>query len=590
MSIDPTNISSAQDIMEYLEIQNEPTYLNLKPSSFLSTLFNKTSEIWDQKVYPHYTNHDTKHSMRIINTFKDFEPLYEWTNYEKIIFVAASLIHDIGMQYNEWKIDPTKFIADKYIFFRKAKYSEKEIRDAHELIMFELIWAQVEKKFDAIKFPPVLFDVNNEGEREAINMASYVAACHRGKKFLNLFVESGERGTYSQTTRDGDDFRPRLLAGTLRLCDELDGSIERFDNINKINLIADESKKHWLACAFVKGVEVRVHGLGLHNSGADLILTWQVPREINSQDHIKEKLRIKHFVEEERMNKISNEISRIQKFYVDCNEHHHFRKFKVKLHNTEPNDSVLDLGFDYFDIIPKLGYPMPGEKTIDDSQSEHSLESGQVLKSNSIETRNLLHVQLELLDWYERNKSVIHTVLVNGEHTNIFLQLRSLTMNQKLLRLISDYLYRLHRARKIDTVMGIGTSAIPIAVNVAYRLNCAATFTFIPKYSGGNIDEGSFEHNPSLKPEDNILIIDDVISGGRVARKIITQIEKNYDISKNVFYHQAIFRLGDRELQSNPDITDYFQIVHIPDVIYAPDELNCPQCQDGGEPWYEIDG
>ena len=58
-----------------------------------------------------FTDHGIDHSIRIIENFNKLNEVYEWSNYEKILFTAAALIHDIGMNYRYWcseEIDPKR--------------------------------------------------------------------------------------------------------------------------------------------------------------------------------------------------------------------------------------------------------------------------------------------------------------------------------------------------------------------------------------------------------------------------------------------------------------------------------------------------
>ena len=99
--------------------------------------------------------------------------------------------------------------------------------------------------------------------------------------------------------------------------------------------------------------------------------------------------------------------------------------------------------------------------------------------------------------------------------------------------------------------MAVGTSAIPIAVNLANRIKCSVTFTVsrikIQKKdvsdelpSPSNPEYYPAEIIPTVDTDSNLLIIDDIISGGSVAKEIIDLLYSENMKPKKIFHFSVL--------------------------------------------------
>src|SRR5688500_6333290 len=72
--------------------------------------------IWEVPDDPNYTDHGFHHSERIVHHFMSLNPRYEWSDYEKVVFGIAALMHDIGMQYRSWSKQAATTTAEQPIW------------------------------------------------------------------------------------------------------------------------------------------------------------------------------------------------------------------------------------------------------------------------------------------------------------------------------------------------------------------------------------------------------------------------------------------------------------------------------------------
>jgi len=209
-----------------------------------------------------------------------------------------------------------------------------------------------------------------------------------------------------------------------------------------------------------------------------------------------------------------------------------------------------------------------------------------------------------MMELFDKNQDPGHFELINRkEHTDTYLNCRTLVSDQDLLKAIAQHIWKTHvETHEIDCVLAVGTSAIPLAVNLAYRFECGVTFTLSRvKVETKRIDDPEtpklneekrqdynlIEMVPTYEEGQNLLIIDDVISGGSVAQDILEFLYDDMGKKPGKVYHHSIFRLGNREYIRDDRIVEYDYIEHIPDVMYASE--NCPLCQKGEQLIREIE-
>jgi orotate phosphoribosyltransferase len=582
MSIDQNSIKNEEGIAEYLNIRGIEEQ-GIVYDNFLNNVWRVAKEIWKEVDLEQYTNHDVKgHSVQIIKYFGIFQKLFEWSSYEKLIFSVAAIIHDIGMQYNRW--------APKISGFPVAPLDQIEIRKEHAKLGKLLVIEQLGKN-SRIKYPPLFFQNNNEPEKTALHRASIIAFSHSSQGLVDELLHD-EEGLYKSKSLGYSIFRPRLLAVILRICDELDCNYERIKSPNKIDTwyMNEVAKSHWLCCFFIEKIELEIR-MTEDKKEIGIKTRWRVPREANEY----QKDKIKNFIEKIRMTHIKEEIEFGQKFLIEKKEEF-LDNIIVDPINKYPGlfEYTIEEDFDnVIDCAIETRYKNSGKKfDYIDNRNDENGKYYENIKSKG-NTRNLKY---ELKEWFENNKEQGHFELKNNsEHTDTYLNCRTLVSNQELLRAIAHEIYLEHKGHTISCVLAVGTSAIPIAINVAYRLKSRITFTVdrskvesksksieterMKLKEAKKIDYNLGEIIPSIPLEGNLLIIDDVISGGNVAKIVLDNLN-NFNATQRNIYHQSIFRLGEREYFKDQRIKKYSWLMYIKNVMYDKEET-CVLCKNG---------
>jgi orotate phosphoribosyltransferase-like protein len=560
---------------------------NLSANAFISNLWDVCEIIWEEVDLINYTNHDLMHSVNIISFFTQFDSTYHWSKKEKLIFAAAALVHDVGMQYNSWA-PKERNLRDLILpnFGHDHKLSDTEIRKNHVEIAHNLckVWEN-----GSVEGLPAFSGSLSFAAKNALFHVRTIAAAHSGTKYLSkMFLE---RETWKTYPSESDDtiYRPRVLAAMLRLCDELDGNYLRIPNAEKIYTwnLDDVSRVHWLACLFVKGTHIEIPSN--KKDEIRIVINWQSPEELSERVDDDTVTTIKSFVRERRFSKIRYEIERISEFLFFCGENDSNRVYKIEPLSQRPALFSFHMRSEFNELITKaienkqqLSIEDPPAYRIHPLISE--LDPLDFLNKPELTRPTVVDKTLEqkLQSWVEENAEKMHVELVNNEeHTNTYFNCRSLASEQSLIRELADKMSSDHFDHNIGTVLGVGTSAIPLAVNIALRLDCASTFTLYRNRildQFGESEETSFieaqslnynfvEVKPIITSGKNLLIIDDVISGGRVAKEVLDMIDE-LGIKVGKIYHHTIFRLGQRECINDPRIEQYGSVMHIENVEY----------------------
>ena len=590
MYTDHINLIDVNDIITYLEIKNLH-FNNCYVKQYLESVFQFTSVIWDNIDLEMYTKHDKDHSMKLIRYFMDLNILYEWSDYEKFIFASAALLHDIGMQFNRWESEQAN-IDD----FPSKKLSVDEVRENHTILGYKLIKQQIKHlAYKSIQYPfsfPPLIGISEIGQYEALNRASHIAFSHSGNEIINLLPHNA-----SWDSRKIEDYfyRPRLLAGVIRLCDEFDGDYTRIEHPEKLfsRKLDDISKIHWLSCIFIEDTL-----LSVKNDVLYIDLRWRIPTEST----IEVKNHIRNLISKMRISKIINESEFVNKFFNACDEPQNIKQIRVNPLNENPVNVIFPLSDQLVRTIEKANSLMtniPTQSTRENTNSYHPKIAPIINNGNKKDEQKIkpitngIPLQDRLRLWFYENAESGHFKLISNEHTDTYLHCRNLVSDQNLLLKISDYIFEIYKESNINCILAVGTSAIPLSTNIALRFQANVTYTvsYIKLQSTLNKFDDSYiplELNPTLKQNSNILIIDDVISGGNVAKNILDLIFDS-KIRPNSIYHFAIFKLGNREHIQDKRVTSYKHIIHIPEVMYAHQEEDCSYCLSGSSPKNEIE-
>lgn len=570
MSTAPISKKEFNEILDRAELSNSSVLLDdCYAATFLNSVWEATHAIWENVDQKNYTRHGLDHSYRIIGYFFALDGLYDWTPYERMLFIAAALLHDIGMQVNIWGPSVKGWKSPE------KGFSTDSVRRNHCRNGFKLISQFVRGKVE-LKFPPP-FCERRTGYLTPLHRAAHIAFAHSGEEYLGYLAKDDQ---WRACKLQAENYRPRLLAGALRICDELDLCCSRIAYPEQIwgwNF-SDESRRHWLACYFVEACEVKIHEKKL----ASMELRWRTP--IASKSALVKN--ISTLISKLRVFKLNQEIQRVNSFLKQCNEAEYCLMSDVKM-SKQPVDFAISGGVSLSKIGEVLrtasGRPssdtrtgkslVPAEAAVPPQSPSSVSENIQLIRPFSGPLKSTLR------KWFDENKVPHHYALRNGEHTDTYVHCRSLVSNQELLRNLADTISMQHRHRGITAVLGVGTSAIPLAVNVAYRLNCCVSFTFLATSPGYHETELEVAFGRKHK----LLMIDDIISSGRAASRILDRLRDRDGLPQEI-YHHSIFRLG-RQRYTDPErrIRSYSWFVHIPEVYYAPGERECSLCRAGTE-------
>ncbi len=233
--------------------------LTSEQRSLLVQIRETAKRIWDTALHQYYTNHDVRHSERIIDYLDGLTAGVQTTNKalsptEVFVLIAAAYLHDIGMQ------DQTFAGGDL-----------DRIRDQHHEKSAEMIASSFEDPASSL-FVPLVQDPA---------IVESIALVSRGHRKVDL-VE----GCYDAYRHGSETLRLRLLAALLRFGDELDIDFRRVD-IARMQLlrIPVDSQLHWWRCHYVSGVEitdelVRISYRFPPNCDYEKLLAPQVENEI----------------------------------------------------------------------------------------------------------------------------------------------------------------------------------------------------------------------------------------------------------------------------------------------------------------------
>lgn len=215
----------------------------------------KAKEIWKQPWLRHYTFHGIGHSEKVIQMLQRLleQSQERLTDDECYVLVCAALLHDIGMQ--DQKFLKRQLVKDRYtleeIELARTDPDRREqiMRDCHQLISEDRIKGKVGERCLEHPFIPEIAQV--------------------------VRAHSGE-GPYSlkDGTKGSRPMRLRMLAGLLRLADELDCDYGRV-NLGELEQseISVKSQAHWWKCHCVESVDIGPDGriqLAFRFSGDEL--------------------------------------------------------------------------------------------------------------------------------------------------------------------------------------------------------------------------------------------------------------------------------------------------------------------------------
>jgi len=196
----------------------------------LNTIESAAKEILSQQFLQHYTDHTIDHSKRIIKILEkllaDYPALLN--EQEKFILIASVYLHDIGMQ------------SPIYAGIKKKSYTLKDAEKVRE-IHHETSAKMIRENVSNIQG----LSLGLERCSDYIDFIAEVSRYHRKLKITEL----------KDSSLAGEKIKLPLLAGLLKLADELDADYRRvWMKTLQLRNIPTESKFRWWFHHYVQSI------------------------------------------------------------------------------------------------------------------------------------------------------------------------------------------------------------------------------------------------------------------------------------------------------------------------------------------------
>ncbi len=577
---------------------------NISAADELRCCLGAHRDIWHRVDLTNYTVHGLAHSLNILSYFEQLGQIYiddiylpkkGWSDYEKLVFAMAALIHDVGMQYNSWAELPT---ADgKGYIWQKLQtpsppLDENEVRKHHVDFGASLVAAEVFSQ-RAWVTPPG-FCTGTATPLNLLFRAHAIAFAHSDGKCWEACKCPAET-IYKSCPEPGNHaYRPRLLAGTLRLCDELDGHYARVASPDRLwaQTVPPLSRLHWLACYYVVNTVLRIE-----NNVACVTLKWRVPKDASPQfvDQIRDLLA------EMRERKILNTVKQIREMYEHSGDNYPL-ELRVEGLKEPPipfvqpvTDQLVDLVANFRTQLSQAQPPAPSPCPRREECAAETIAIESRIEPPAPVRPLPSSVEDQLKEWFLGHRTLKHVELASGAHTDTYIHCRSLVSNQTLVRSLTDHLCEKYKTSGIRTIIAVGTSAIPLAVNLAFRLNASITFTFFNPPTTGSNQEIPKHYDVEVAPvvkiphPGRLLVLDDVIASGKVARDLVSQIVR-LGVPAADITHLSLFRLESQDIEpAKLEQVTYDSLCTINDVYYTETKEECDLCKRGDRPIPEWD-
>lgn len=554
------NKKTVEDFIALLNLSNKEEIGEINLETVIRNTFSFVYAIWGSgQKFDEFTDHGIRHSYETLkNALEIAEKIIvnqSLNDLEKTILAIACLIHDIGMQcqkYNKWQ-----------------SYTPGKIRKSHCGIGFEMFRKVLEGDKEDL---PNFAMTNPDMEKPLIiEKAMYVAFSHCSKdEMARKLWENLKNDEVKNVKR-----RLKLLAGLLRLGDELDMCFDRVPEINRVisSTLSPESKAHWACCYYIKNVKIEA---GANGKGSLRVnLSWIAPDDEAQIDKIRKlitELRVQHFNQEVDLIKAYlKEEETVPEPIIEKIE---------RLPEPEKSNAVMQLPLEIDNYLTTNLYPYTYSKKI--------LKMPKNL--TEIEDQTFTEAKSISDEFIRLGEGVIpaHYVLKTGFHTDKYIKCRDLVCdNNFTIALVKALKEKFTREFKPTRVVSIGTTAIRIGNLLSVSLN-------IPfSYAVGDVEialnkfplSTSFERYEKvilISPKDSLLIIDDILGVGTVFEKIMDQLKRLGVRESNIVFFY-IYSLGHQKefLEKYPNVKIYFLNAY-PDIKYWQEEKDgsCEFCKD----------
>lgn len=179
--------------------------------------------------------------------------------------------------------------------------------------------------------------------------------------------------------------------------------------------------------------------------------------------------------------------------------------------------------------------------------------------------------QNEALDIYKKRNAYIkgHFKLSSGMHSEYYLQSALVLQYPHDSYLLCESIAEHFSTKKIDLVIAPAMGGVLVSYEVARALGNDVKSIFAERV-GGNL---TLRRGFSIKCDDNVLIVEDVVTTGKSVNETLELVKKYTD---NI---AGIGALVDRGGNFDPKGLDYFPLIKLNIINYEPE--NCPLCKAG---------
>jgi len=507
----------------------------------------------DPKLFK-FPDHGLAHAKRVVDLglqlagyLERYEPLC-W--FEKLLFALAALLHDVGMQYAKYQTTGSDSKPEK-------------VRRDHGMLGEKLVLQAAGGSPRWKHLKPLFARVNDRAR--IVGHVCDVAFAHQWEdkwRTLQQYPHKEPIGVAPGTTF----WRPRILAGLLRLADELDCTNDRVPEVGRLKdeeFLSEEEKLHWTACYYVSAVGIDTR------AGIALNLYWRRPiyarkkrRELIFE--LLDWLRMKHLreeIEQVRPYLVPEEVG--TQTLAEAQLFHEPRWEELKPIRLEPPWSGLADALERYKRGRKKKPRRPRRPAIDSAGLPRSAALVERLE------------EVGEKDWVRD-----HFELETGFHVSHYGRLRHIPADRSLMLDLSSLLAEHVQLWGVDFICAIGTAAIKIAGLLSARTGIPLTFTF-----GSPVAHeyySPFETEMDMPSGCNLLIIDDILGPGSVTSEKIEKIRKDFRPRSITFF--ALYSCGrsKEHLRTVSDVP-FRYLVKMDQVEYQkPRDGKCRSCNRSG--------
>jgi len=528
-----------------LQIRGQPMRAGIAAESIFMDLYEAVFKIWAKPWMYKFVDHGLDHSYRVLRKSLKLASRLAKTRplctYELVILGMATLLHDIGMQYGK--------------YYPKEGLSWAETRKQHCRLGMKMVDTFLSESNHSEERPMFTLVKPEDPYRKYLDEAASIAFAHADKELWQQLCEKG----FEELPEGTDAFlRPQLLAALLRFGDELDMNWERVSDINLLRVqdyLTPEEMAHWCACYYVNDTHIDLPESG----GIRIEIVWRVPKEATEAECRAIRTLIYRF----RTEKTKAELEKVEDYLIP-RKRTNPPVIKIRMPpNPVPEriDSPPSKVLEYIDSIMRPpSKPLPQIRPL----------------------KNMDELKRLAIDFFEIERPTMfhgHVALRTGWHTNTFLQCRNLVTKREFAAGLANLSQNeeFKEARFTD-VLAYGTSSIRVGSIIALELGTRLSYTF---WKGDSYMP--YERSYHLSSGSRVLVLDDILSVGTVANRILREVLERYEPERLDFL--VIYLLGE-ETRIEPEIVRKANIrylVHRPEITYFKEDPNdglCDYCRD----------